>query len=52
MEKAESKQEAKKLIEDAGMLLTDGEPDQVAGGRTFRSGNDSFRNDNKSTSNH
>ena len=32
VEKAESKDEKKKLIEEAGMELTDEEMDQVAGG--------------------
>ena len=32
VEKAESKDEKKSLIENAGMLLTDEEMDQVAGG--------------------
>ena len=32
VEKAESKEEAKKTIEDAGMILDDAELDQVAGG--------------------
>ena len=32
VEKAESKAEKKKLIEEAGMELTDEEMDQVAGG--------------------
>ena len=32
VEKAESKNEKKKLIEEAGMELTDEEMDQVAGG--------------------
>ena len=32
VEKAESKEEKKKLIEEAGMELTDEEMDQVAGG--------------------
>ena len=32
VEKAESKDERKKLIEEAGMELTDEEMDQVAGG--------------------
>ena len=33
VEKAESKEEAKKIIEDAGMELTDEELDMVAGGQ-------------------
>ena len=33
LENAESKEEAKKTIEDAGMELTDDEMDQVAGGK-------------------
>lgn len=32
VEKTESKDEAKKVIEEAGMLLTDEELDNVAGG--------------------
>ena len=32
VEKTESKDEAKKVIEEAGMLLTDAELDNVAGG--------------------
>ena len=32
VEKAETKEEKKRLIEDAGMELTDEELDQVAGG--------------------
>ena len=32
VEKAETKEEAKKVIEEAGMELTDEEMDQVAGG--------------------
>ena len=32
VEKAESKEEAKKTIEEAGMILDDAELDQVAGG--------------------
>ena len=35
VEKTETKEEAKKAIEDAGMLLSDAELDQVAGGQTF-----------------
>ena len=34
VDKAESKEEAKKAIEDAGMILDDAELDQVAGGIT------------------
>ncbi len=33
VEKAESKEEKKELIEKAGMLLTDDELDEVSGGR-------------------
>ena len=33
VEKTESKEEAKKVIEEAGMVLTEDELDQVAGGR-------------------
>ena len=33
VEKAENQEEAKKIIEKAGMELTDEEMDQVAGGR-------------------
>ena len=36
LEKAETKEEAKKIIEDAGMELTDEEIEQVAGGRYYR----------------
>ena len=32
VEKTENKEEAKKVIEDAGMILDDAELDQVAGG--------------------
>ena len=35
LEKAESKEEAKNAIEDAGMKLTDEEIEQVAGGRYY-----------------
>ena len=35
VEKAESKDEKKSLIENAGMELTDSELDQVAGGRSL-----------------
>ena len=34
LEKAKNKEEAKKIIEEAGMELTDEEIDQVAGGAT------------------
>ena len=34
VEKAESKQEKKSLIENAGMLLSDDEPEMVSGGIT------------------
>ena len=34
VEKAANQEEAKKIIEEAGMELTDGEMDQVAGGRS------------------
>ena len=37
VEKAEKKEEAKKIIEKAGMELTDEEIDQVAGGGTMGS---------------
>ncbi|WP_168171596.1 hypothetical protein [Oribacterium sp. C9] len=37
VEKAEKKEEAKKIIEKAGMELTDEEMDQVAGGGTMGS---------------
>ena len=38
VEKTETKEEAKKTIEDAGMILDDAELDQVAGGeRSFTS---------------
>ena len=33
VEKAENREEAKKIIKDAGMELTDEEMNQVAGGR-------------------
>ena len=33
VEQAENKEEAKKIIEEAGMILDDTELDQVAGGR-------------------
>ena len=33
VEKTETKEEAKKTIEEAGMILDDAELDQVAGGR-------------------
>ena len=33
LEKAENKEEVKKIIEEAGMNLTDEELDQVAGGK-------------------
>ncbi len=33
VEKTESKEEAKKVIEEAGMVLTDDELENVAGGR-------------------
>ncbi len=36
VEKAEKKEEAKKIIEKAGMELTDEEMDQVAGGETMK----------------
>ncbi len=35
VEAAASRDEAKKTLEDAGMLLTDEELDRVAGGSTF-----------------
>ena len=35
VEKAETKEEAKKTIEEAGMILDDAELDQVAGGDEF-----------------
>ncbi len=34
VEKTETKEEAKKVIEDAGMELTDEEMEQVAGGKS------------------
>ena len=34
VEKAETKEEAKKILEEAGLKLTDAELDQVAGGIT------------------
>jgi hypothetical protein len=36
VEKAENQEEAKKIIEKAGMELTDEELDQVAGGRHIK----------------
>ena len=36
VEKAETKQETKEIIKDAGMELTDKEMDQVAGGKNTR----------------
>ncbi len=36
VEKAESKEEAKKTIEAAGMILDDAELDQASGGRVGR----------------
>ena len=36
LEKAENKEEAKTIIEKAGMELTDEEMDQVAGGGTMK----------------
>lgn len=36
VEQAESKEEVKKIIEDAGMVLDDAELDQVAGGRMIK----------------
>ena len=38
VEKAETKEEAKKTIEEAGMILDDAELDQVAGGLYFGGG--------------
>jgi len=35
VEQTESKEEAKKVIEQAGMELTDDELDQVAGGQSY-----------------
>ncbi len=35
LEKAQSKEEAKNAIEDAGMILSDDELDQVAGGEQW-----------------
>ena len=35
LEKAKNKEEAKKIIEDAGTELTDEEIEQVAGGRYY-----------------
>ena len=35
LEKTKNKEEAKKIIEDAGMELTDEEIEQVAGGRYY-----------------
>jgi hypothetical protein len=37
VEKAETKEEAKKVIEDAGMILDDAELDKVAGGSVIPS---------------
>ena len=39
VEETSSKDEARSLIEKAGMALTDDELDQVAGGQRFSSGN-------------
>ena len=36
VEKAETREEAKKVIEEAGISLTDEELDQVAGGQQVR----------------
>ena len=36
LEKAENKEEAKKIIEEAGLKLTDAEMDQVAGGHVVK----------------
>ena len=36
VEKAESKEEAKKILEEAGVELTDAEIDQVAGGSNIK----------------
>ena len=38
VEKAENREDAKELIKDAGMELTDEELDQVAGGMVMNSG--------------
>lgn len=38
VEKAENQEEAKKVIEEAGMELTDEELDQVAGGMVMNPG--------------
>jgi len=38
VEQAKDKVEAKKIIEEAGMQLTDDELDQVAGGKKVRKG--------------
>ena len=38
VEKTETKEEAKKTIEDAGMILDDAELDQVAGGGSAGTG--------------
>ncbi len=38
VEQAKDKAEAKKIIEEAGMQLTDDELDQVAGGKKVRKG--------------
>ena len=36
LKKAESEEEAKKILEDAGVELTDEEMDQVAGGKMVK----------------
>ena len=36
LEKAENKEEAKKIIEETGIILNDAELDQVAGGYAMR----------------
>ena len=41
LEKAESKEDAKKILEEAGLKLTDEEMDQVAGGGRMFTGSDS-----------
>ena len=38
VEKADNKEEAKEIIKDAGMELTDEEMDQVAGGAQYKFG--------------
>lgn len=43
VEKSETKEESRKIIEYAGMILNDNELDQVTGGRQIRPKNDHRR---------